>query len=49
MNAVDTNILLRFLMNDDAPQSKLVYNLFKRTEKKEDELFVPAVVVLEMI
>ena len=49
MNAVDTNILMRFLMNDDVPQSQLVYALFKRTEKRGDVLFVPAVVVLEMI
>ena len=49
MNAVDTNILMRFLMNDDAPQSQIVYALFKRTEKRGDMLFVPVVVVLEMI
>lgn len=49
MNAVDTNILVRFLTKDDAIQSTLVYDLFKRTEQRGESLFVPVVVVLEMI
>jgi len=49
MNAIDTNILVRFLTKDDRQQSNLVYDLFKRTEQKGGALFVPVVVVLEMI
>ncbi len=49
MNAVDTNILVRFLTKDDAQQSSLVYTLFKRAERQGEALFVPIVVVLEMI
>ena len=36
-------------MKDDAQQSNLVYDLFKRTEQGDDMLFVPVVVVLETI
>jgi predicted nucleic-acid-binding protein len=30
MMAVDTNVLVRFLVKDDAKQAALVYQLFKR-------------------
>jgi predicted nucleic-acid-binding protein len=37
--ALDTNILVRFLIKDDEKQAQLVYQLFKQTEDK-DVLFV---------
>jgi predicted nucleic-acid-binding protein len=49
MNAVDTNILIRFLIRDDEHQANLAYGLFKQTEQSGDMLFVPIAVVLEMI
>ncbi len=49
MNAVDTNILVRFLVGDDKKQAQIVYKLFKNAETKNEELFVPLVVVLELI
>ncbi len=49
MNAVDTNILVRFLVGDDKKQAQLVYKLFKNAEEQNEELFVPLVVVLELI
>ena len=49
MNAVDTNILIRFLMRDDAQQANLAYRLLKETEQRDELLFVPVAVVLEMI
>lgn len=49
MKGVDTNILIRFLTGDDEPQAKIVYNIFKRAESEKDELFVPLLVILELI
>ena len=49
MKGVDTNILIRFLIGDDEQQAKKVYNIFKKAESKKNELFVPLLVVLELI
>lgn len=49
MRAIDTNILIRFLVGDDEIQTKIVYKIFKKAEAEKNELFVPLLVVLEMI
>ena len=49
MKGVDTNILIRFLIGDDEQQAKTVYNIFKKAESEKNELFVPLLVVLELI
>ncbi len=49
MKALDTNVLVRFLVKDDAEQAQLVYILFKQAEKQKQQLFVPILVVLETI
>lgn len=49
MNGIDTNILLRFLLKDDEQQAALAYSLFKQVEQRGEKLFVPIIVVLEMI
>ena len=49
MKAIDTNILVPFLIGDDKQQAKKVYNIFKKAESEKDELFVPLLVVLELI
>ena len=49
MMALDTNILVRFLVNDDDSQAATVYRLFKQTEVHQEPLFVPLLVVLETI
>jgi len=49
MKALDTNVLVRFLVKDDAEQAQQVYNLFKQAENHEQRLFVPILVVLETI
>jgi len=49
MKAVDTNILIRFLTGDDEVQAKKVYSIFKNAELEKQELFVPLLVILEMI
>lgn len=49
MTAVDTNIIIRFLVRDDEKQSQLVYKKLKEVEKTCSQLFIPLVVVLEAI
>ncbi|MBL0700185.1 MAG: hypothetical protein JJV92_04825 [Desulfosarcina sp.] len=49
MKAIDTNILIRFLVGEDEIQAQKVYSIFKKTESEKKELFVPLLVVLEMI
>lgn len=48
MRALDTNVLIRFLVRDDARQANIVYRLFKEAEENKDTLFVPLLVVLEV-
>ena len=49
MKGIDTNILIRFLIGDDELQAKRVYNIFKKAESEKNELFVPLLVILELI
>jgi predicted nucleic-acid-binding protein len=49
MKGIDTNIIVRFLVGDDEQQAKTVYNIFKKTETNKNELFVPLLVILELI
>ena len=49
MNALDTNILVRFLMADDVKQAQKVHQLFSETEINKSELFVTILVVIELI
>lgn len=41
MHAVDTNVVVRFLVNDDPYQSKIATDLFRQS------VFIPATVLLE--
>jgi predicted nucleic-acid-binding protein len=41
MHAVDTNVVVRFLVNDDPDQSKIATDLFRQS------IFIPATVLLE--
>lgn len=47
MAALDTNVLVRWLTDDDAKQSAIVAKLFELAVEKEERLFVPATVILE--
>ena len=49
MIAIDTNILVRFLVGDDQKQSEKVYKIFKDTESKNDEIHVPILVIIELL
>ena len=49
MKALDTNVLVRFLVNDDERQSKIVYRVFRQAEMDKSTFFVPLLVVLETL
>ena len=49
MIAVDTNVIVRFLVRDDAAQAEVVYRRLKQAEAERESLFVPLLVVLETI
>jgi predicted nucleic-acid-binding protein len=49
MKALDTNVLVRFLVKDDPVQSQKVYQILKNAESDRNCLWVPLLVVLETI
>ena len=49
MIALDTNVIVRFLVRDDEKQAQAVYARFKQAEAGRETLFVPLLVVLETI
>ncbi len=49
MKALNTNILVRFLVQDDQKQCARVNRLFESTEQDKAMLFVPLLVALELI
>ncbi|MBK8452554.1 MAG: type II toxin-antitoxin system VapC family toxin [Thiofilum sp.] len=49
MKAVDTNILVRFLVQDDENQAQIATRLLTDAEASKQPLFVSHVVVLEMM
>lgn len=49
MVALDTNILVRFLVADDEMQTQKVYGIFKHAETDKTQLFVSQLVLLETI
>ena len=49
MMALDTNVIVRFLVRDDEAQSNLVYKRLKKAELERERLFVPLVVMLEAL
>lgn len=49
MTALDTNVLVRFLVRDDEKQARIVYDRFKQAESAREVLFVPLPVVLETL
>ena len=49
MKALDTNVLVRFLIGDDPRQSSKVRNLVERAERDGQPLFISLPVLLETI
>ena len=49
MIALDTNVIIRFLVRDDEKQALIVYNRLKKAELAHEKLFIPLVVLLEIL
>ena len=49
MKAIDTNVLVRFLVNDDPAQAQQARQLFSAAEQQRVIYFVPLLVVLKSI
>ena len=49
MIALDTNVIIRFLVRDDEKQAKTVYARLKKAEATRERLFIPLLVLLETI
>lgn len=49
MIAVDTNVIVRFLVRDDEKQAETVRRRLKQAEKTRERLLIPLLVVLETI
>lgn len=49
MRAVAADVLVSFLLKDDAERARKVYALFKQAEREGDRLFVPLLAVRDAI
>jgi predicted nucleic-acid-binding protein len=49
MKAIDTNVLVRFLVSDDERQAQTIYSIFKQAEADKVEFWVPLLVLLETL
>jgi predicted nucleic-acid-binding protein len=49
VRALDTNVLVRFLVQDDENQAATVDQLFGSAEQQKETLFISLLVVLELI
>ena len=49
MKALDTNVLVRFLVNDDKAQGRRVYRLFEQAETAADHFLITTPVILELL
>ena len=49
MKALDTNVIIRFLLNDDKTQAHKVKTIFERAETTGEQYFVATPVVLETV
>ena len=49
MTAVDTNIIIRFLVRDDEAQAEAVRQYLKRAENAGNTVFIPLLVLLETL
>jgi len=49
MIAVDTNVLVRFIVEDDAPQSARAARLIARATERDESIFVSDIVLCELV
>jgi predicted nucleic-acid-binding protein len=49
MRALDTNVLVRFVTNDDEGQAAVVERLFAECQRNREHLFISAPVICELV
>jgi predicted nucleic-acid-binding protein len=49
VKALDTNVIVRFLVRDDLRQAEQIYRLFREAETEKQTFHVPLLVILETI
>src|SRR5271168_2620323 len=49
MRAIDTNVLVRFVTNDDASQAALVERLFAECQRNREHLLISTPVICELV
>jgi len=49
MRAVDTNVLVRYIANDDPKQADAVARLFEECSANREAIFIPVLVLCELI
>jgi predicted nucleic acid-binding protein len=49
MRAVDTNILVRYVVNDDPKQAAVVENFWVECETNQEAIFIPVLVLRELM
>lgn len=49
MITLDTNVFLRWLLDDDQRKSAAISALFKKAEKGEEQIWVPDLVIAEVV
>jgi predicted nucleic-acid-binding protein len=49
LKALDTNVVVRFLMNDDKAQARRAKDVLEKGEAESERFLLPLLVILEMI
>lgn len=49
MIALDTNVIVRFLVRDDERQAQVVYDRFRKAESAREVLYVPLLIIIETL
>ena len=49
MRGIDTNVLVRYIANDDRKQAEVVERLFRDCSLAGENLFVPVIVLCELV
>ena len=49
MRGLDTNVLVRYIANDDLKQAEVVDRLFRECSLAGEDLFVPVIVLCELV
>jgi predicted nucleic-acid-binding protein len=49
MRAIDTNVLVRYVVNDDPKQAAVVDRFFEQCQTSQEPVFIPVLVLCELV